>query len=510
MWLRRAVELKRDTSGAGRLIDAATGFHFDLSADALDVVNAFAAGGPPEGADEELVAFARTLERAGLAAVDDDATARHRQAAFLRAEAAGRVFPRLREQLDFAAAHTAFHARLGPLLPRLAQPGDLSTLPLMTKDDLRGNFPAGVVARDVDLDARIGDGSLIFATTSGTMSDRLQVVSDTTVPRIPDHFEAWWGLEPFPPSHEPRTCVFTTPICSGPVCHLGRSTPEERTVADVNLFLNSTEDLFSIDRPLVENVLAEATAFGVDLFFVHPVYLAVLLRRAQAWGLPLPRPRVVVSCYQLLQAGCRRIIAEALGCPVIDFYSATELGGFVAGIACRHGRLHARTDQVHLEVVGSDGAVVTDDGLGFLAVTTYNRVMPLVRYLPGDVGRWSDELCPCALGADWPVFRVEGRGRDVVLAPGGPVTPHDVDRALAEQRAIDFYELEEGAAGFVLRVVVAPGATAPASVPALEALLSRPVRVEPVLRLRPERSLKFRTVVPRGAGLPPPGAGGGP
>jgi phenylacetate-CoA ligase len=507
VWLRRAVEVRRDASGAGRLVDKATGFHFELSADALDVVERFAQPGPPAGVDDELVAFSRTLEVAGLAALDDDGAARHRQAAFLRQQSADQQFERLRAQLAFAADQTHFHARLKGALSSVTGPADLARLPLMTKDDLRREFPAGVVARDVDLDARIADGTLVFATTSGTSGERLQVVSDTTVPRIPSNFEAWWALEPFSHLRRPRTAIFTTPICAGPICHLGRAPMEERTFAGINLFLNSTEDLFSLDRALVENVLDEMAQFGVDLLFVHPVYLAVLIRRAQAWGLPLPKPRVVVSCYQLLQAGCRRVIHEALGCPVIDFYSATELGGFVAGIACSHGRLHARTDQVHLEVVRGD-RVVEDDGLGWLAVTTYNRVMPLVRYLPGDVGRWSDEQCPCSLGAEWPVFRVEGRARDVLVRGDSAVTPRAVDDALRDERGVDFYELEETTRGLVLRVVPAPGEAVPASLPRLDELVGEKVAVEVVQRFRPERSLKFRTIIPRGAGLPPPVQGG--
>lgn len=465
------------------------------------MVETLADAGPPATADAEVLEFAALLGAAGLTEPADE-RARHRQAAYLRAEAFERVGAPVLACLRHAASTTRFHRRLSSALAHWQSIAELARLPLMTKEDLQRGFPDEVVSSDVDLDARLADGRLVMATTSGTVGERLQVVSDTSVPRIPPGFEHWWGLGSFG-DEAPRTAVFTTPICAGPICHLGRSTMAERTHAGINLFLNSTEDLFGLGRPLVENVLDELHAFAPAILFVHPWYLAVLVRRAQAFGLPLPRPRVILSCYQLLTPACRRILSEAFSCPVIDFYSATEFGGFVPGLGCAAQRLHLRVDQALVEVLGPSG-LETTEALGWLAVTTRSEVMPLVRYLPGDVGRWVDRQCECALGAEWPLFEVHGRASDVLETPRGWVTPRQVDDALGACVAVDFAELEERAEGFVARVVLAPGQSAPARLEALEALLSREVTVQVVQRLRPERSFKFRTVIPRGAGLPRP------
>lgn len=498
--LRPSVSIERLADGSGRLLDAETGFGFDLSPDALGVVERLPTD--PATVEADVAEFLTLLGTSGL--TESASSAAALQSRFQRRQTDERQWPQLLEVLRHAAAHTSFHRRLSPLLVNADTPDALERLPVMRREDVRAGFPDALVPDDVDLNARLAAQDFVLATTSGTADERLQVLSDTNLARYPFDFEAWWNLGPRP-TPVPRTAVFTSAICAGPTCHLGKATMAERTFAEYTLFLNSTEDLFGLDESLARNALEEIAAFKADLFFVNPVYLTVLIRTARALGLELPRPRVVVSCYQMLTARHRAFLSQALNCPVIDYYSATEFGGSIAAMECNLGVMHVWPERVRLEVLGADGTPVTGDQPGHIAVTTLNRSLPLVRYLVGDLGRFVETPCRCAHGGDWPAIRIEGRAKSAFVIDGRVVTPRAVDDALAAA-PIDFYRLEERPGDFLLRFIPTEGQELEAAhLQALEALVQRPVVTERTHRFRPERSQKYPTTVPLGAGASAPG-----
>lgn len=220
-------------------------------------------------------------------------------------------------------------------------------------------------------------------------------------------------------------------MCLGRECRLGKSSYEERLLGGTTLYLNSTEDLFSVRRELVENIAEELHRFQPDLLLVNPVYLHWILRRANAWQIELPRVQAVLSTYQYLSEIQRRAIQASLDAPVYSIYSATDLGGCGLGVESWCGHMHLREDHCELEVIGSKGAL--DDGrCGAFVVTTHaSRVMPLLRYVIGDVGLFTNQACECPL-SHWRTIEVHGRAKDMLRARGGWVTTRDVDQAVSQ------------------------------------------------------------------------------
>lgn len=400
---------------------------------------------------------------------------------------------RLNELLAFAVAEVPyFAARRDIYGVALASEDELARLPFMRKADVRANFPDQLVARGVDVAGRLEAGTLALSTTSGTTGERLQVVSDMTLPSYPKAAPWLWRL---PPLAGPiTTAVFTSPTCSATECHLGLRTYEERFRGPYTLFLNSTEDLFSLREDLVRNVAEELHRLQPTVLLCNPVYLHWLARRAQVLGVELPHIPAVLSSYQFLPELSRRAIERLLGTKVYDYYAASDLGGCRAGVECELGRVHVRDDLSLVETVTATGRCAPGQ-LGNIAVTTLaTRVMPLVRYLVGDVGRLGGE-CRCSID-DWPVLEVHGRAKDLMRIGERWVTTRDVDQLMARAAGVDFYQVLQSAPHeLTVSVVPAPGeAPAEAELKALlgDGLGVRDVRVRRVTRLDPEVSMKFR------------------
>lgn len=440
-----------------------------------------------------------TLQSLGLFAGTPPADACVQQARYLIDSALVGEHHRVRQTVLSAAASTALHAER--LAHALAEPGwRLHDLPLVTREDLRQHFPNGLVRRELDLNALLRTGEVVVASTSGTSGERIQVYSDTRVPRLPPHIESLWGMPGLGRERPIRTAVFTSAVCSGGTCTLRHTPMSERIACDYTLFLEPPRDACALEAREVEAAWEELAAFAPDLLFGNPVYLLMLGRAAARRGLAMPPLRGLVLSYQLASAAQRRALARLFGAPLFDMYSATELAGSQVGISCRHGTMHLRLDHLFAEVL-REGEPVPAGELGLLTVTTHNPVMPLVRYQLGDLARLRLSPCPCEVGSSWPGLIVEGRARDAFMRSGRVVTPLAVDQALAGFD-FDLYQLRELRPGqFELLVLteLEEAAWRASADDALRTLLApAELRLRRVTQLSLDASQKFRCCIPAG------------
>jgi hypothetical protein len=134
---------------------------------------------------------------------------------------------------------------------------------------------------------------------------------------------------------------------------------------------------------------------------------------------------------------------------------------------------------------------------GMLVITSLrNRVMPLLRYAPGDVGRYGAP-CTCAFADEWRTIEVLGRVKDAVhAADGAPVFAAEIDDVLGAEGPTFYRLVQTARAAGVLEVWDADGRPMEQAAARVGARLGWDVRVTSVRRFPPERSLKFRTLVP--------------
>ena len=168
-----------------------------------------------------------------------------------------------------------------------------------------------------------------------------------------------------------------------------------------------------------------------------PLSALVLLAGALArHGVHDHRPGVVVSTAEQLTTSYRRMIREAFGADVTDFYGMSELG-LVAWKSSGSDHYVTAQRAFSLEFLPAanlpdfERLIVTDLGGG---------AMPLIRYDTGDVVR-RDRARPGA-----PMLEVAGRQVDFIWLPSGQrVSPYRVDGALGELPGVERYQVVQQA-----------------------------------------------------------------
>jgi phenylacetate-CoA ligase len=508
--LRPEIRLDESASGTPFLVDGATHFRFEIGEIEAQILRhvgkdiaAIAQAIHGELGDDydldqvqgaiadffdslaELGLLLPERPRAELVQLQFDAR-RHARATE-QLEELGSVVERAVKNVPF---HRDHWKKAGIAPPDIGDLSDLKKIPPMAKSDIRRNFPDGLLPEGLDLATLVSEGKITVGATSGTASERLQVLFDFSAGRFPERAVEIFNLPD--DKHLFTGAVLTSPICAGFECHLGMSTMEERTRGDT-LTLNSSDDILSITDDEIKAITGELHQFAPHLIFINPWYGAAYLRGVERLGLKVPSLTAIFASYQYPTARHRKILEEGFSTPVYSYYGATDLGGSLIGMECHQGRMHAREDHVFLEL---DGDPDLPDGLGHVTVTTLqNEYMPLIRYRVGDVARWDDSPCTCVMGTEWPTFTLEGRLSDALTATDGRlITTRMVDNAVGPDD-LDFYQvLQHSDDHFELVAIPAEGRDAEGVKNRLLDLLGADAKItiSVVDHISPTRSLKFR------------------
>jgi phenylacetate-CoA ligase len=154
-----------------------------------------------------------------------------------------------------------------------------------------------------------------------------------------------------------------------------------------------------------------------DVLLTYPPNLSALMVRMTQQKIGLPRLREVRTISGTVSEDLRQRCQAILGLPLIDLYSAQEVG--VIGIQCpESGLLHIQSENLLVEVLDAQGQPCKEAETGQVVVTDlHNFAMPLIRYALRD---WAEvgPACPCGRGL--PTLRaVKGRNRNMAYSPDG-------------------------------------------------------------------------------------------
>lgn len=149
----------------------------------------------------------------------------------------------------------------------------------------------------------------------------------------------------------------------------------------------------------------------------YPSSLHALLRAIAATGAQLPALREIRTVGEVLAPGTRGLCQDVLGVPIVDTYSAQEVG-YVALQCPAHPHYHVQAERLIVELVRDDGTPCAPGELGRVVVTDlHNFATPLLRY---DLGDYAELGGPCPCGRGLPVLtRVVGRRRNMLVFPDG-------------------------------------------------------------------------------------------
>ncbi len=354
----------------------------------------------------------------------------------------------MRASLEDAIAHVPFYRSRSAsyAIEHAESLAAFARVPLLTKPALRAALPFEI------LSDRANGANLDTLRTSGTGGERLTVMVDPAHVGIPAEDLALWGLPRDP--RLKRVAVLASPECLGRSCdgtYESRLDPSGR-----QLILPSTDEPLLLERPVAETIVAELARFDAGELFANPVYLHALVRACRRDHIALPDLALILLSYQHTTRCQRRAIADAFPrARIASLYGASELGGATVGIECLHGRMHAWFDQAFVEILDDNGARVPDGARGQLAITTLGIwVMPLIRYLIGDLGILRDEPCTCPLGA-FPTLEHHGRAQDALHVAGRVFSTRDIDDAIGAPDGLDVWQVVQRGETLELRCVPA-------------------------------------------------------
>ena len=370
---------------------------------------------------------------------------------------------------------------------------ELHRLPLITKQDIRRDFPRNFLRAGVELDALLDQDLVELEHTSGTSEERTPLLLG----------RGWWAeqeeralrrnpsvasvLDEFP---EARRVTINSPVCSGDICYSGVPSRTERVVGNA-LFVSLSRYPFLWSESDLARMAAEATEWQPQFLDADPVYGVLFALYCERRPIRLPSLRFILCSYEFVSTAHRCILERVFGVPVFNLYGSTETGHLL--METGSGQMRPALETALFEVLHTDAL-----GIGELAVTTLtNDFMPLIRYRIGDLVERHKR--PYRTN-----YLVHGRAADAfVLADGRRVTTWQIDQCLADLPGIAHYQLCQRADGaWLLRFVpdvTAPGADA---IEGLRQRLARLLRVTGELVIQqtdllvPESSGKFRLGYP--------------
>ena len=336
-------------------------------------------------------------------------------------------------------------ARVEELLPRwrevplyrFASGNDFSGRPIISKRELRENFPHNFLRSGQSLDALLENKSLELEHTSGSSDERTAVL----------YGRGWWNeqearvlrqnrfiaqiLEAQPGA---RRATLVPPVCNGLVCFSNYTSKTART-AGTTLFVNQARIPFLVTEAEFARMAGEILEWSpvfLDLDPVHGAWFALYCERS---GISFPSVKFILCSYEFVSVVHRKILQRVFGVPIFDLYGSTETGHLL--LENEQGEMAASLENGFYEIIAAD-----DRGVGDLVVTTLtNEVMPLVRYRIGDLAERREQ--PYLTN-----YLIHGRARDVLERRDGlRVTTREVDRCFADMAGVAHYQLRQNGTG---------------------------------------------------------------
>jgi phenylacetate-CoA ligase len=172
----------------------------------------------------------------------------------------------------------------------------------------------------------------------------------------------------------------------------------------------------------------------VSVLATLPFEMVLLREAGRELGVDVVREctnlKAVLLGGAVLPPAFKRWIAETWQVRVVEIYGSNET--MLLAIGCPEGGLHLAADLFEYELLDPNTMTPVPAGSpGVLTITSLvHEVMPLVRYVTGDLVEMATTPCPC--GRATPTIRVLGRATEMIQIGGKTITPADLVDACYE------------------------------------------------------------------------------
>lgn len=292
---------------------------------------------------------------------------------------------------------------------------DITKLPFTTKEDLRDNYPFGLLA--------VPESEIVRVHASSGTTGKATVVSYTR-----KDIELW------------QECVARVLAMTGVT-----KNDKVQVAYGYGLFTGGlglhygVEHLGATVIPMstgnTQRLVTMMEDFGATAIACTPSYLLHIAEEIKEMGcLDQIKLKTAICGAEPWTENMRLQIEEKLHINAFDIYGLSEIcGPGVAGDCEFHKGLHIYEDHFYPEIISSETLQPLPNGeVGELVFTTLTKEgMPLLRYRTKDLT--SIDYTPCQCGRTLPrISRFKGRSDDMLIIRGVNVFPSQVEAALLE------------------------------------------------------------------------------
>ncbi|MDD3311468.1 phenylacetate--CoA ligase [Pseudodesulfovibrio sp.] len=299
-------------------------------------------------------------------------------------------------------------------LDEITRASDVEKLPFTTKDDLRSQYPYGMLTRPVDEFVRLHASS----GTTGTPTAIFYTQRD---------IDRWADL------------MARSMYC----CGCRRSDVLQNT-SGYGLFTGGLGIHYGSERLGMLTIPAGAgntkrqikliRDFNVTVLHIIPSFALYFAQRVREEGFdPAEMPwRIALIGAEPHSEEVRRKIEETMHIKCYNSYGMSELNGPGVAFECQHQKgMHVWEDAYIAEIIDPEtGRPVPEGEVGELVMTTITREgMPLIRYRTRDLTRFIPGQCECGR-THRRIDRITGRADDMIILKGVNIYPMQVEQCL--------------------------------------------------------------------------------
>ncbi len=289
---------------------------------------------------------------------------------------------------------------------------DIKKLPFITKNDLRKNFPDGIVPTGFDTK------NAYLISTSGSTGQPVSIYVDTYtiikallgfIRELKECGVNWRKTKMTVIADVTPHAVEEAYLCGSVIPYLKKF-----------FSFKNMQVLHVGENP--EILIKKIDDFQPEFLGGYPgVMRALAVLKRKGYGKNI-HPKVMASSGAVLDDYTRKYIEDAFGAKIFDAYGSTEAGP--VAFECRKGSYHIHSDLVHLEFIDDDGNHVENGKPGHVVVTKlYGRGTPIIRYTGmNDILISLPKKCSC--GINTPIIeKIAGRRADAIILPNGKILP---------------------------------------------------------------------------------------
>lgn len=337
-----------------------------------------------------------------------------------RAELEALQIKRLKKSIDTALQTPFYQKTLGEkgiTSASINSLDDLQKIPFTTKEDLRNNYPFGLVACDIKKVVRLHS-------SSGTTGN------PTVICHTQHDIDQW--------ANRVARCLYMVGV---------RDTDVFQNSSGYGMFTGGLGFQYGAERLGALTVPAAAgntlrqikfiRDFGTTTVHAIPSYATRLYEVMQEQGVDPRRDtklKTLVIGAEPHTDEQRKRIEDLLGVKAYNSFGMSEMSGPGVAFECTYQNgLHIWEDCFIVEIINPDTLEPVPDGeIGELVLTTLDReAMPLLRYRSRDLTRFLPGECPCGR-THRRLDRIKGRSDDMFIVKGVNIFPMQVEKILMQ------------------------------------------------------------------------------